>query len=384
MAIRPSERPPGRIVPSRGMDLGSSVPRGSPWDRGAGVRRGSVLAEPGKGVGSRIPIPVTEIHMYRSIVLPLDGSSFAEEALPLAARLALGAGAKLHLVHVIRPAPDVDFKTPEEDLAWRTQVREAASSALGELAAGLRKGGVTAHAEVREGRTVEAILECAREHEADLLVLTTHGAGGFRRWWLGSVADALLRRGETPVLLVRPWDDTSDRETAQPRFRKVLVPLDGSPASEAVLPHARWLREENDSSLVLVRVVPSPLEVGSLYGIPSVRVEGDGHRLQRDAAREYLEEVAARLEAGGTNGPPPELRVVEASSAAEGVLEAARVNGVDVIALSTQGRSGLGRTMFGSVGDKIIRGAVVPVLAVGAGVGDSDRQKSVGSNPLNP
>jgi nucleotide-binding universal stress UspA family protein len=334
------------------------------------IRRGSVLADTGSCVGTRIPIPVPEIPMYRSIVLPLDGSSFAEEALPLAARLAMGADTKLQLVHVIRPAPDVDFKTPEEDLAWRTQVREAASSALGELAAKLRKGGVAAHAEVREGRTVEAILESAREHQADLVVLTTHGAGGFRRWWLGSVADALLRTGEFPVLLVRPWDDTTDREAAEPRFRKVLVPLDGSPASEAVLPHAHWLRETRDSSLVLVRVVPSPLEVGTLYGIPSVRVEGEGHRLQRDAARQYLEEVAARLATSSGDAPPPELRIVEASSAAEGILEAARVNGADLIALSTQGRSGLGRTMFGSVADKVIRGAVVPVLAVGPGPRD--------------
>jgi nucleotide-binding universal stress UspA family protein len=308
--------------------------------------------------------------MYRSIILPLDGSSFAEEALPLAARLAMGVDAELHLVHVIRPAPDVDFKTPEEDLTWRTQVREAASSALGELAAKLRRSGVVTHAEVREGGTVDAILESAREHGADLVVLTTHGAGGFRRWWLGSVADALLRKGEFPVLLVRPWDDTSDREAAEPRFRKVLVPLDGSPASEAVLPHARWLRETRDSGLVLVRVVPSPLEVGSLYGIPSVRAGGEGHRRQREAAREYLEDVAERLGTAGGEAPPPELRVVEASSAAEGILEAARVNGADMIALSTQGRSGLGRTMFGSVGDKVIRGAVVPVLAVGVGPGD--------------
>ncbi len=305
--------------------------------------------------------------MYRSILLPLDGSSFAEEALPLAARLAQGQDAALHLVHVIRPAPDVDFKTPGEDLAWRNQVREAASSALGELASRLRRSGVAAHAEVREGRTVDAILESAREHDADLVVLTTHGAGGFRRWWLGSVADTLLRLGDYPLLLVRPWDDTSDREAGEPRFQTVLVPLDGSPASEAVLPHVRWLRDAKEARLLLVRVVPSPLEVGSLYGIPSVRMESEAHRWQREAARAYLEEVAARLGDGEGDVPAPDLRVVEASSAAEGILEAARVNGADLIALSTEGRSGFGRTVIGSVADKVIRGAAVPVLAVRPG-----------------
>jgi nucleotide-binding universal stress UspA family protein len=305
--------------------------------------------------------------MYQSIVLPLDGSSFAEEALPLAAHLARDADVDLHLVHVIRPAPDVDFKSPGDDLAWRTEVREAASAALGERVARLRKSGVLARAEVREGNVVEALIESCREHDADLVVLTTHGAGGFRRWWLGSVADALLRRGDTPLLLVRPWDDTSDRPDGEPRFRTVVVPLDGSRAAEAILPHVQWLRDARDARLILVRVVPSPLEVGSLYGIPSVRMEGEAHRWQREAAGAYLEEVAARLEDTRGEAPPPELRVVEASSAAEGVLDAARTHGADLVALATRGRSGLGRTVVGSVADKVIRGASVPVLAVRPG-----------------
>ncbi len=303
--------------------------------------------------------------MLRAILLPLDGSSFSEEALPLAAHLAARAEAELHLLHVIRPAPDVDFKTPEEDLNWRTELREAASAALGERVARLRRGGVLARAEVREGKVVDTLLETARSRKADLVVLTTHGAGGFRRWWLGSVADSLLRKGAFPLLLVRPWDETEDREGREPRFRTVLVPLDGSPASEAVLPFLRWIVEKEGTRIVFVRVVPSPLEVGSLYGIPSVRLEGESHRWQRETALKYLEEAAARFRSGdGAELAEPELRVVEASSAAEGVLEAARVVGADLVALSTHGRSGFGRTVIGSVADKVIRGAAAPVLAV--------------------
>ncbi len=309
--------------------------------------------------------------MYRSILLPLDGSSFAEEALPLAARLARGEGTELRLLHVIRGAPDVDFKSPVDDLAWRSEVREAASAALGDRVARLRKEGISAHAEVREGPVVDQLLACAREHAVDLVVMTTHGAGGFRRWWLGSVAERLLRDGTVPLLLVRPWDDTSDRSRGQPRFGRVLVPLDGSPESEAVLPHVAWLHEARDAELVLVRVTPSPLEVGSLYGVPSVKVENEAHRWQRESARSYLEEVAARMarDRGMAGELPPrmELRVVEASSAAEGILEAARVHGADLVALSTHGRSGLGRVVVGSVADKVIRGAAVPVLAVRPG-----------------
>ncbi len=304
--------------------------------------------------------------MYQSLLLPLDGSSFAEEAVPLAGRLAQAFGAPLHLVHVIRPAPDVDFKSPEEDLEWRNQVREAASGALGDIAGRLRREGVNARAEVREGRVVDALLESAEEHSTDLAILTTHGAGGFRRWWLGSVADALLRRSEVPLLLVRPWDDTRDRAPEDPRFRTILVPLDGSRGGETALEHAGVLRERLGAKLVLVQVVPSPLEVGTLYGIPAVkvRVEVEARKLQKEAALAYLEEKADALRAQGEG--EVEVRVVEASGAAEGILEATRVTGADLLVLSTHGRGGVSRAVVGSVADKVIRGAVPPVLAVRA------------------
>jgi nucleotide-binding universal stress UspA family protein len=297
--------------------------------------------------------------MYRSILLPLDGSSFAEEALPLASHLASVGGAHLTLAHVIRPAPDVDFKLPDEDLAWRTRVRAAASEALGEQTMKLKRAGIDTTAEVREGPVVEALMGVADEVKADLIVLTTHGSGGFRRWWLGSVADAVLRQGKAPVLLVRPWDDTETRLSERPRFGTVLVPLDGSPASETVLKHAQWFRDHLGAHLVLARVVPSPLEVGSLYGVPTVRLERDSHRRHREEAEAYLREVADSLGEGSQ-----ETRVVEASSAAEGVLEAARIHGADLIALATHSRAALGRMILGSVADKVLRGAAVPVLAV--------------------
>jgi nucleotide-binding universal stress UspA family protein len=304
--------------------------------------------------------------MYRSIVLPLDGSSFAEEAVPLAGHLARTFDSDLHLVHVIRPIPDMDFKTPEQDLELKARLREAASDALGEIASELRRDGVRARADVREGKVVDALLEALGEGDAELVVLTSHGAGGFRRWWLGSVADALIRRSHRPVLLVRPWDETEDRPTEDgPRFPTILVPLDGSEESESVLPHARALQESVGSRLILMRVVPSPLEVGSLYGVPSVRLEGESHREHKAAATAYLEEVAARdlFPAPGEPGAP-ERRVLEATGAAEGVLEGARVTGADLIALASSGRGGFGRTVIGSVADKVIRGAAPPVLVV--------------------
>lgn len=300
--------------------------------------------------------------MYDSILLPLDGSSFAEEAVPLAGRLAEQFESELTLVHVIRPIPDVDFKTPEEDLDWKSQLREAASSALSEITSELRADGVSARAEVLEGKVVDALLGAIDANDAKLVILTSHGAGGFRRWWLGSVADSLIRRSHRPVLLVRPWDETEDQlEETGPRFRTILVPLDGSEVSELALEHAAALRDRMGGRIVLVRVVPSPLEVGSLYGVPSVRLAGDAHREQHEAAAAYLEEVARSepLAKGAV-----ETRVSEASGAAEGVIESARVTGADLIVLASMGRGGFSRTVLGSVADKVIRGATPPVLVI--------------------
>jgi nucleotide-binding universal stress UspA family protein len=317
-----------------------------------------------KGIHPPIGPPAGERRMYRSLLLPLDGSSFANEALPLAGLLARTLGARLTLVHVIRPAPDFDFKTPEADLEWRNQVRTAASAALGDLSVDLRREGVEALAEIREGRVVDTLLAAAGEAQADLAVLSSHGAGGFRRWWLGSVADGLLRSGAFPVLLVRPWDDTRERPSEGPRFQTILVPLDGTEASEIALAHAQEFQRVFGAKIILVQVVPTALDVGTLYGIPSVPLDTDAPRRQGEAARDYLDGVSARLEAGDSG--PVEVRVVEASGAAEGILNASRDFHADLIVIATEARGGLKRTLLGSVADKVIRGAAPPVLAVPA------------------
>jgi len=300
--------------------------------------------------------------MYRSLILPLDGSSFANEAVPLAALLARTFEAPLTLVHVIRPAPDFDFKTPAQDLEWRNRVREAASAALGDLAIQLRKEGVEARADIREGRVIETLVTEAEENQVDLAILSSHGAGGFRRWWLGSVADGLLRAGSFPVLLVRPWDDTRERAAEDPRFERILVPLDGTETAEVALHHAEEFRKKLGGKIVLIQVIPTALDVGTLYGIPSVTLETDARQRQRAAAETYLNGIAARM--GGVETGDLEVQVIEASGAAEGILNASRDLQPDLIVIATEARGGMTRTFLGSVADKVIRGAASPVLAV--------------------
>lgn len=299
--------------------------------------------------------------MYKTILVPLDASAFAEEALPMAALLAKTVGAELHLVHVIRPSYDVDFKTPQEDLAWRQEIRDGAERYLEEHAAALRTQGLSALTAVMEGGVGDALTAYADEQEVDLVVITTHGSGGVQRWWLGSVADELIRTGTTDLMLVRPWDDTSDREKSVSRFRRVLVPVDGSRFAEGALERARALSQRFEGRVRALRVVPQPLELTSIYGMPGVEFAGAGHDARLEEAEEYIKGLVGKYDDPAVNGG-----VIEGVGAAEGVIEAAKEWDADLLTLSSHGRGGTERVVLGSVADKIIRGTTRPVLVVRA------------------
>src|SRR5690606_23683658 len=148
--------------------------------------------------------------MYRHIVVPLDGSDFAESALPLAIGLAEKTRAELHLVHVAESAADVAAMR-----AYLTEVKERAALRV--------PGGVRTAIVV--GEVAMAIATYADEHEADVVVLATHGRGGVSRAWLGSVAEILISTLPMPVLLQRP--PASPALTLSRQLpKKVFVPLE--------------------------------------------------------------------------------------------------------------------------------------------------------------
>ncbi len=297
--------------------------------------------------------------MYRTILVPLDGSDFAEEAIPLATLLAAREGAELHLVHVVRAAPDTDFKTPQEDLAWRDRARDGAQAYLDGIAEAAREEGVSALSTVLEGPVVEALDEYVREQGVDLVALTSHGSGGLRRWWLGSVADGLLRTSGADVLLVRPWDETEDRSPERSRFERILVPLDGSEHSEAALAAARSLATRFGAVTTAVRVVPSPIQLTSIYGVPGVELKGEAHRGRVAEAEEYLAHLRER-----NAGLLADARVIESAGAADGIIEAAKGLEADLVVLSSRGHGGITRLVLGSVADKVVRSTTRPVLVV--------------------
>jgi nucleotide-binding universal stress UspA family protein len=177
-----------------------------------------------------------------------------------------------------------------------------------------------------------------------MVVMTTHGRGVVSRFWLGSVADHLLRHLEVPVLLLRHHE--SAEVDSRMAFRRMLVPLDGSVRAESVLEPALALCPPPAGEFALVRIVAA---------------DADGAAQGREAAAVYLDEVADRLERRGCR---VSTTVLVSASPAHAILEQARPEAADCIAMATRGASGVKRLVLGSVTDKVVRGADVPVLAL--------------------
>jgi nucleotide-binding universal stress UspA family protein len=214
---------------------------------------------------------------------------------------------------------------------------------------------------VETGNPVDVICRRAREIDADLIVMTSHGRTGLSRMWLGSVADGVMREASVPVLMLRPMDEKHDRQNDAPLFRRILVPLDGSPASSAILAAAGDMARASGGTLVLVRVItPIPLlafgEGLSMY--PTAVVDEDATEQVADTAREELAAVARSLERDGLK---VETDVVIGKRIASELLAMAESKSADLIAITTHGR-GASRLVVGSVADKILRGSHLPLL----------------------
>lgn len=295
----------------------------------------------------------------QTILVPLDGSPFGEHALPMAVALARRGDIQIALAHVhhlfapsLAPAgaPVVD---PRVDALFREE-EEAYLAEVARRIAAVWNGPVMTT--LLETPVAEALCQHADLIGARLIVMSTHGRGGLARAWLGSVADRMIRQSKTPILLLHPEDGAPDL-AREPKLHHMLVPLDGSPLSEQILPHATWLGRLVGARCTLLRVIEPAVRGFVVNGVePMVDVDAQERAWQQATAD--LERIANRLRADGLS-VVPEVRV--GRPIAE-ILECAAEREVDLIAMSTHGHGGLTRLILGSVTDKVLRGAGVPVL----------------------
>jgi nucleotide-binding universal stress UspA family protein len=315
--------------------------------------------------------------MYKRILVPLDGSSRAEEALPVAARIARASGGSLYLLEVVSPvldygggfalAPMMTGGVIESEVAF-------ARDYLKQVAASEALAGIQITTEVAFGLPAQYILATATSGEVDLIVLCSHGRTGFTRWALGSVAHTLAHESIVPTLVLRESKAvTLLREPEATRPLRALVPLDGSELAEAALTPAFALVEAlaapGQAALHLAQVV-------KLF--ESSADEGFVDELNEEAverAKTYLARVMERSRATTqghhlslTSSVEPGRDVASALvSLAEGRSEGKQTgggDGCDLIAISTHGRHGLQRWVMGSVTERVLTSTRLPLLIV--------------------
>ncbi len=280
-----------------------------------------------------------------AIVVPVDGSELSERAIPVASALARGLSATLHLLTVWE-GEDEDlerhFPALAADLARSAETYYA--DYLSRVAA--KAEGVSVVAEARSGRPAEQILAYAADLGARFIVMSTHGRSGLSRWWYGSVTDRIVHTSPTPVVVVGPHALPDPGAYA---IRHIAAPLDGSPLSEAALPIAVELASALAARLTLVRAVRWAAQAYP-YTLPEAYVPQLDAELEA-GAKAYLDRVRTGLDASLSVDTEVVRGVI-----AESLMEFCDRAGVDLVVMSTHGRSGLARATLGSVADRLLHG----------------------------
>ena len=301
----------------------------------------------------------------RRIVVPLDGSELAEQALPYAQVLAERSGAEILLVRVV---PAEWPGGPAEAREHLLEVQEARSY-LGEIAGRIEARGVRALRSVLQG--VPAARIAAEAQDADLIVMTTHGRSGVFRFLYGSVAEGVLARAKVPVMLVRAWIHNPDVDKLD-QAPVLLVPLDGSAFAEAAIPFAALLADTLGGEMVLVRAVyPPTLTLANEWMATSYLQEE--LEVREEGARSYLEAVARRW----SGGRRPRT-YVGVGAPVEVIDDAAREVGAALVVMATHGRGATTRLLLGSVAHSVLLKGTAPLVLVRP-MGGAGEEASTGS-----
>lgn len=328
--------------------------------------------------------------MITCVLVPLDGSDHAEQALPVAARIARASGADLVLVRALVVPATYGINYEGRSLRWRLILDETqvARDYLGTVAQSADLAGLPAKSVVKVGPPAQVILDVTHQLGADLVVMTSHGRTGLGRAVLGSVAEYVVHHSAIPVLLLREHEDGARgfQSADEAGALRMLVPLDGSPLAEAILVPAHTLAQ------ALTRSKPVEMHlmmvVAPYVDLPENMPDG----LILEGANAYLERTAQRLQRSNGDGRlTVTWSVVAHGDIAQAIVAAAETKearaaaasdkgdtpphpytypysnpSYDLIAMATHGRgkSFIARLALGSVTDRVLHLSTLPLLLV--------------------
>ncbi|WP_237056392.1 universal stress protein [Microbulbifer sediminum] len=264
---------------------------------------------------------------FEHILLPLDGSPVAEEAIAHALSVARSCGAEIHLLHV-QKSQGQSGSHNVDPVDWRLH-RAELRSYLNRLADKISAQDIPVTVSIMEGRPAEQIVEYCDDTNIDLIVFTAFGRGGPSRFDFGSTAHKVFSGAGCSFMVVRPGQAPADLQSMQ--YRRVLVSMDGTPRSEWVACQMASMMRDQEAELILLQVIAIPEMPRRM---PITREEHATREkfveCNRRAAQAYLEEVARQLKNGITVRP---LLLVD-QNVAERIYATAEQEGADLIAMS--------------------------------------------------
>lgn len=317
--------------------------------------------------------------MFQRVLVPLDGSSRAEQALPVAARIVRASGGKVVLLRVANLTTEFETYSSAGPAAIQTAavtILEAARNYLQGKAGSSNLAGVQTETEAILGQEAAAILSAVDTHHIDLIAMCSHGYTGMTRWIIGSVAEKVAHRSPVPVLMLREGGPTlANQHPPVRRSLRALVPLDGSAqAITAIVPAAQLigaLSAPAQGILHLTQVVIPPVAGHISYSEREAILQG---------AREYLSSTVEAIREGSIAGSVTGLklsltwsvtidddiaggiiRVAESGVEAEG---AEKFGPCDVIAMATHGYGDSQQWVMGSITDRVLQATRLPLLIV--------------------
>jgi nucleotide-binding universal stress UspA family protein len=285
------------------------------------------------------------------ILVPLDGTPEANSALPLARTLARVTDASVTLLQVMR--------------ANDSEGARFARSNLEQIAREMEGSGLQVESIIRQGHAAEQILQEMRATPVQLIVMRTHGRGGFERAMLGSVTEHVLKEAQVPIVLLRPG---GRRVT---RLQKLLVPLDGTPGGALGLGMAVGLARPSEAALHLLQVVV-PITMQTLV---AYEYGGIGYydpvwdEEAQTSAKAYVDAMVSRLADTGLTATG---ETIVAPNVPQGIIDTAARDAADMIVMSTHALTGPARAVLGSMADAVVRRAPCPVLLVRRTAADED------------
>jgi len=300
--------------------------------------------------------------MLDTILAPLDGSALADVVLPHIVALTRINGTKVTLLHVLETqrADAAQSEAAQVDpVEWNLRKTEA-HTYLDETGERLRVFDLPTEQVVLEGRAAQQIVDYAHKKDFDLIALSSHGQGGLSGWNLSSVASKIVNRIRKSVLVIpahRSVQQHELEEGLQPiRYRRILVPLDGSQRAECVLPLAEAVARQQDAELMLVHVVtpPETIQRMPLSTEDQTLLKRIVERNRTEATR-YLEQLRTRI------STKAQTRILESDHVERTLLDLVEDESIDLVILAAHGNSGHNGCAYGRLAAGLLHNGRVPL-----------------------